>query len=267
MTTGEYLTQASVVLEVAGINTARLDVLILMEDVLKTSRALILAHPEKALLPAQTSLLNKFITRREKHVPLAYIRGKAAFYGREFIVNEHVLVPRPETEMMISFLKNIDLPEQPKIADVGTGSGCIGITAALELPTARIFLYDIDKAALKVAATNVGLHRVPVQLRQQDLLEGCHEHFDVILANLPYVPTTQDLNKAATHEPRQAIFSGKDGLDHYRRFLEQLTDLPSLPRHLIIEAEPSQHATIAGMASRHGYTLKKSEGFVQHFAL
>lgn len=267
MTVGDFLAQASRDLHRSGITTARLDVLILLEDVLQMNRASIFAHPEKELSASNVSSLNNYITQRKRHVPLAYIRGKASFYGRYFVVNKHVLVPRPETEAMINILRELSLPAEPNIADIGTGSGCLGITAALELPHARVFLYDIDVSALKVAVTNIALHGVSAQPAKQDLLVNCREDFEVILANLPYIPTAQGLNRAATHEPRHAIFSGEDGLDHYRQFFKQIALLASSPRHLIIEAEPYQHLTLQQLAAQSGYMLRKSEGFIQHFAL
>ncbi len=251
----------------AGISTARLDILILLEDITGMDRSALLAHPEMELLHDQIDLLNKYVTQREKHVPLAYIRGRTSFYGRDFMVNDHVLVPRPETETIITFLKELALPTPVKVADVGTGSGCIGITAALEIPHAEVFVYDISSDALKVTAANATAHHVSVHAAQQDLLRDCHESFDVILANLPYVPITQHINKAAAHEPKLALFSGQDGLDHYHAFFDQLSGLPALPRTIIIEAEPHQHNELNHLAASQGYALKKSEGFVQLFAL
>lgn len=266
-TVGEVLRVAAQTLGRAGIETSRLDVLVLLEDITGISRSSLLAHPEIELSKTQYIRLNNYITQRKKHVPLAYIRGKAPFFGRDFAVNTHVLVPRPETETIITFLKGLALPARPKIADVGTGSGCIGITAALEIPGADIYVYDISPEALKIAARNAAAHHVSVRSARQDLLRDCRESFDVILANLPYVPTEQAINKAAAHEPRQALFSGRDGLDHYRAFFDQLAALPALPRTVIIEAEPHQHTELARLADRQGYALKKSEGFVQLFAL
>ncbi len=264
---GDLLRDSTQTLADAGISTARLDVLILLEDLTGKDRSLLLAHPEMELPARIIARLNKYITRRTDHIPLAYIRGKASFYGRDFAVNNKVLVPRPETETIITFFKELGLSGYIKVADVGTGSGCIGITAALEIPDVEAYLYDISQDALKVAAVNAAAHHVSVHIKQQDLLEGCSESFDVILANLPYVPTIQRINKAAGHEPKLALFSGEDGLDHYRTFFEQLATLPALPSIIIIESEPEQHGYLMQLAASKGYTLKKGEGFIQLFAL
>ena len=265
MTVQEFLGQATLQLQAAAITSARLDVLILLEDVLNKDRGLLLAHPEIVLTDSQLDLLNTFIVQRIKHLPLAYIRGRAAFYGRDFIVNTHVLVPRPETESMITLLKDCHFLEGAKLADIGTGSGCIGITAALEFPAAEVYVYDTSAEALKVAAANAALYKVRVQAAQQDLLTGAQEHFAVILANLPYVPTDYPVNKAASLEPAEALFSGTDGLDHYRIFWKQIAGLATKPQDVITEALPAQHASLTQLAAEAGYALHANLGFAQRF--
>ncbi len=139
---------AAEILEAAGIETGRLDVLVLLEDVTKVDRARLLAEPETELLPKQTVELATLLTRRAGHEPLAYVRGKTEFYGREFIVTPAVLEPRPESEMIIDVLKKLAAKgEISKIADVGAGSGALGITAMSELPEVKVDLLEIDPAA------------------------------------------------------------------------------------------------------------------------
>jgi len=264
MTVGQFLADATQRLRRADIATARLDCLILMEDVLGMPRASLLAHPEQPLPDVSITLLNKHIVQRGSHVPLAYIRGRAAFFGREFIVNTHVLVPRPETETMIELLLHTALPDSPRIADVGTGSGCIGITAALELPAANVFLYDIDPLALQVARENAAKYQAAVHIGQQDLVKDS-KLFDVVLANLPYVPEEYAINKAARFEPELALFAGKDGLDLYRKFWRQISILEQLPRHIFTEALPQQHADLRALAKAAGYRQAGRQDFIQHF--
>ncbi len=267
MDVGKYLSTATKKLADAGILTARLDVLVLLEDVLGNDRAQLLAHPDTRLTNVQITTLNNFITQREQHTPLAYIRGKMMFYGREFAVNTHVLVPRPETEAVIDFFKNIPLSATPRVADVGTGSGCIGITVALESPGADVFLYDIDEQALAIARKNAEAHQVTVHTQKQNLLAGCAEQFDVLLANLPYVPTEYPINKAASWEPRLALFSGDDGLDHYRDFWKQLGEMSAQPIHVITESLPEQQKILAALARTAGYARAEHDDYVQHFVL
>ena len=151
MKVAEWLGEATLKLEDAGIGTGRLDCLVLLEDVLKRERAWLLAYPETLLEKKSIQKLNSFLHRRVKHEPLAYIRGKTEFYGREFYVDSRVLEPRPESETMIELLKTLRLPVTTKIADVGAGSGALGITAYLETPRTRVDFYDIDPQTLEVA--------------------------------------------------------------------------------------------------------------------
>jgi len=264
-TYAEFLDKGTDKLQAAGITSARLDILILLEDVVGTDRAHILAHPDALIKRADIAKLNNFITQRLEHVPLAYIRGQAPFFGRSFAVTSATLVPRPETESMITLLLEIPFTAPPRIADIGTGSGCLGITAGLELPGAKIFMYDTSKAALQVAASNAQRHKLGVHLRLQDLLADDPEHYDVLLANLPYVPTNYPINQAAGHEPPEALFSGADGLDHYVRFWRQLKTAENRPQHVITESLPTQHPALAHLARAAGYAQEKSAGYAQYF--
>jgi release factor glutamine methyltransferase len=267
MTIGQFLKNATDALVVAGVDSARLDCLVLLEDVLKKDRSHLLAHPEIPLSDAQLTRLNNYVTQRKTHVPLAYIRGKICFFGRDFYVNTDVLVPRPETESIIELLLELDLPAQAGIADIGCGSGCIGITAALEMPDVHVSLYDIDSAALAVAEQNAKMLKANVTLKRQDLLTNCDDHFDVILANLPYVPKAYTVNAAAKHEPSQALYSGPDGLDHYRRIWKQIAARTDKPTRVIIEALPTQHAQLTEFARNASYALTGHKDFVLAFSI
>jgi len=272
MTVGEFLNEATATLKQAGVESPRLDTLILLEDALKEDRAVILAYLENELPePTLTDLRNK-IKARAQQIPLAYIRGHAPFYGREFFVTEHVLVPRPETEAMITLLVTHAPKHVQHIADIGSGSGCLGITAALELQEAghakpHTHLYDTSESALEVAAHNIERHRLEhACIHQRDLLHDIIEHPDVILANLPYVPEHLEINAGAKHEPAEAIFSGADGLDHYKRFWREAGELAHQPQLIITESLPSQHHVNAELARAAGFYLTDSEGFAQAFA-
>lgn len=269
MTVGEYLNQSIARLKSVGISTARLDSLVLLEHATGQERAHLLAHPEALLDPTQMNQLNNFIAQREQHTPLAYIRGFAPFYGRNFAVNNHTLVPRPETETMITMLLNVrsNLPKAPRIADIGTGSGCLGITVALEIPDAQVSLYDIDKNALAIATKNAHDHNTRVHIAQSDLLEAADEPFDVLLANLPYVPSHYTINTAASHEPELALFAGEDGLDLYRSFWQQIAARSNRPQHVFTESLPFQHDPLAALASQADYSLSDTNDLVQHFGL
>lgn len=265
MNTGQFLKAATQKLSDSAIQTARLDTLVLLEDYLNIDRSLILAHPETEI-PAQTEVeLNKKIVQRSQHIPLAHIRGKVEFYGRLFQVNPDVLVPRPETEAIIDLLLKIK-PSPKKIADIGTGSGCIGITAALEL-NASADLYDISDKALKVAGHNAQQLNAHARVFKSELLVDLKDNYDVILANLPYVPNNYNVNAAARHEPEIALFAGDDGMDLYRKFWQQISKINPKPEHVITESFPNQHLQNTSWAEQVGYQQIETLDFAQHFKL
>jgi release factor glutamine methyltransferase len=265
MTIKNWLEAATTEFKKVGIGSARLDALILLEDTLEKDRSWILANPEHAISKTKLKRLSSKLNKRAKHLPLAFVRGHTEFYGRKFLVNRHVLEPRPESETMIELLLNLSLPNKPVIADVGTGSGALGITTALELHTQQVDLYDIDSGALAVARHNQVLHELHLHTRKTDLLKNCLRPYDVILANLPYVPDHYKINQAAAMEPKIAIFGGKDGLDVYRRFFEQLERFSWKPKFILTESLPPQHKDLEEISKNHGFKLHKSEDFIQIF--
>lgn len=269
MTALEYLASATSRLTAAGISsTARLDVLVLLEDTLHKDRAHLLAHPEIELSVAQQDILDEQIRHRAKHIPLAYIRGKTEFYGRQFSINAHVLEPRPESEMMIDLLKFLPGSANLTIVDIGTGSGALAITAKLDLPDSEIVAVDIDPKCLDIARRNATKLKADVTFLQGNLLQPLHTAGikpDALLCNLPYVPDNFQINTAATHEPKLAIFGGGDGLDVYRQLFEQITMLQKPPRYILTEALPPQHGQLAFIADQYNYQLQKSDDFIQVF--
>ncbi len=267
MNSADALAQGTSRLQKAGIGTARLDVLVLLEDCLRTSRAHILAHPELKLQRPALQKLEKWLARREQHEPLAYIRGFSEFYGRSFKIDKRVLQPRPESETMIDLLKTLRLPINPSIADVGAGSGALGITAVLEVPHSTSDLFEIDTAALAVAKRNVKKHKVSARCFYSDLLRASRGTYDVVLANLPYVPSYHYVNEAAGHEPRLAIYGGGDGLEIYRRLFNQLSGHRSPPRYVLTESMPPQHGRLEDIATAAGYRETARRDFIQVFEL
>lgn len=265
MDIGRWLKQATEMLELAGIGTARLDALVLAEDELQKDRAWLLAHPEHPVRDPTSHRLIAKLKRRLEHEPLSYIRGKVEFYGRGFFVDERVLEPRPESETMIHLLKRLRLPVSVKIADVGAGSGALGITAYLEVPRCRVDFYDIDPKTLEVAEYNAKTHRVLSRFFYSDLLQRAPQAYDIVLANLPYVPARYEINKAASREPALAIFGGGDGLALYRRLFGQLSANYIKPKYVLTEAMPFQHAGLQLLAESAGFRLHRHEDFIQVF--
>ncbi len=267
MKQSDYLTAAELKLKTAGISSARLDVLILLEDALHKDRSWILAHPEYKLNSLQVRRLDRKLDRRAAHTPLAYIRGHTEFYGRKFKVNRHVLEPRPESETMISLLKNLYGQTSSQtawsIADVGTGNGAIGITAALEIPGSIVDLYDISAGCIAVAKHNVHLHELRLHVRKMNLLSRPLRPYDAVLANLPYVPNSWKINEAAMAEPKIAIFGGDDGLDVYRKLFAQLHRFTWKPKFIFTESLPPQHQKLSAIAAINDFKLFKSGDFIQ----
>lgn len=270
MTTDEYLRQGTVKLGDAGVASARLDVLILLEDATGKDRSWLLAHPEHQLDNRQADGLDKQLARRVQHEPLAYIRNRSEFYGRTFYVDHRVLEPRPESETMITLLKTLGLPDDAVIIDVGTGSGALAISAKLELPATRVYATDIDPDCLDVARRNADALSADITIIQGDLLAPAAGSDDlppagVILANLPYVPDEWQINQAAMSEPRIAIFGGPDGMDLYRRMFSQMDALLHKPGYIITESLPPHHGVLKDIAATHGYRQHQAQDFIQVF--
>lgn len=269
MTIKDWLKLFVGTLENVGIGTARLDALVLLEDVSGKDRGSLLAHPEFELTASQIAKLDKLIARRAHHEPLAYIRGLSEFYGREFIINKNVLEPRPESETIIDLLKQLHKPSLT-IVDVGTGSGALAITAKLELPDSGVIGVDIDKKCLEVARKNAKKLGADVPFFPSDLLSFLYQvkpsESLILLCNLPYVPDNFTINPAAMNEPKIAIFGGPDGLNLYRKLFSQINELDKKPKIILAESMPPQHDKLEKIASHSGYKLSKEDDFIQLFS-
>lgn len=274
-----WLAQKTKQLKDTGVSTARLDCLVLLEDALGKDRSWLLAHPETECKGPTLKLLNEQIDRRVGHEPLAYIRGKSEFYGREFAVTPDTLEPRSETETMIDLLKS-HIPHLLKdgplyIVDVGTGSGCLAITAKLEFPISTVYATDISEPCLEIAKQNAKKLKADLEFYRGNLLEALPASsvrgHSIILANLPYVPDAHTVNQAAMFEPKIAIFGGPDGLDIYRELFLQIAKSLQFdsekPQYVLCESLPFQHTELTQIAKTAGYKLKTSEDFIQVFEL
>ncbi len=207
--------------------TAALDAQTLLAAITRRSRAWLLAHPRARLTPCQHRRLRRACARLAVGEPLPYVLGRWAFYGRDFVVTPAVLIPRPETETLVeqalAWLQRH--PERRRVADVGTGSGVLAITLAAECPTAQVTATDRSVQALAVAAVNARYHRVEARLAflQTDLLTAAAGPFDLIVANLPYIPTAALKRLPISRfEPALALDGGEDGLRLIRRLLTQI---------------------------------------------
>ena len=273
MNVDQLLRWAQDQLEDAKIATARLDALVLLEDCSGINRAKLLYDPNIQLDNFIITKYKNLIKLRVTHIPIAYIRGKTEFYGRNFLINKHVLEPRPESETLIDELKNIiDINQANKISiiDVGTGSGALGITADLELHPAQIYATDINKSCLKIATQNALIYKSNIKFLHGNLIEPIpNESWDnnsIIIANLPYVPNNWKINTHALHEPKSAIFGGQDGLLFYRRLFKQVSILKKRPTYILTESMPPQHQELNSIASSYGFKLLNTNDFISIFS-
>lgn len=199
---------------------------------------------------------------------MAYILGKKEFYGREFILTPDVLVPRPESETIIELLikhQTATKSSPVQIIDVGTGSGCLAITAKLEIPELEVLACDISQLAIDTAKANATKLGADVKFFVSNLLSNADSTFDYILANLPYVPTSLKVTKDVLAEPKIAVFAGSDGLDTIRRLLIQCPTKLRPNGVAIFESLKIQHAAISKLAQANSLELVDTQGLVQVF--
>lgn len=264
MNIATWLKSATKQLKAIGITSARLDAELILANTLRKNRTYLHAHLDEEIDPRRVDIAEARLSLRLDRVPLAYILGYREFYGRRFQVSPAVLVPRPESEEMITLFLVLTGGEiAPKtLIDVGTGSGCLGITAALERPTMRVILSDISPQALKIAEKNATDLHAQVTLQRQSLLAGQIEPVDYIFANLPYVDRTWEVSPELRHEPAEALFAADNGLKLICDLLEQAPRCLKTDGLLFLEADPRQHPAILHRANRCGFVEIERRGFI-----
>ncbi|MEH6991285.1 peptide chain release factor N(5)-glutamine methyltransferase [Neobacillus drentensis] len=202
---------------------------LLLRHITGMSRSQLFANVRDDLLDSQWGEFEQAVHEHMKGTPVQYIIGSEEFYGRKFIVNEEVLIPRPETEELVyETLKRINKQEL-KVVDIGTGSGAIAITLKLEQPLLSVYASDIAEESLKIARENATKLGAEIEFIQGDLLQPFRgQSFDVVISNPPYIPVSdiETMSEVVTeHEPHRALFAGEDGLDFYRRFMVELPEV------------------------------------------
>lgn len=239
--------------------SSELEVRVLLANILDKSRTWIEAHPETLLTRSQLATAKKAISRLEAGEPLPYIIGHWEFYGLDLEITHEVLIPRPETELLVErAIKWLQASsERRTVADVGTGSGCIAIAIAKNIPDAKVVATDISLPALEIAYRNVRKHSVENQIAfvQCDLLPFYPDslptdlHFDLICANLPYIPT-QTLQKLPVYgrEPTLALNGGEDGLNIVRQLLKIAPKWLAPNGMILLEIEASQGMSAVSLA-------------------
>lgn len=275
ITVQEALGQAYTTLENQGVDTPRLDAELFLANVLAVNRAAILAWPDRVLSPKELTGFRALVTRRGEREPLAYILGHREFYGLEFTVDRRVLIPRPETELLVEhalrFFSHSTGVAGPglRIADVGAGSGAIAVTLAVHLPRARVYALDASEGALVVTAENARRHGVAARVHclQGDLLAPLPEPVSLITANLPYV-TSEELEgllpEIRDHEPRAALDGGPDGLAIIRRLLQTAGSCLNPDGSILLEIGASQGAAVTALARR--YYPQSTVKLIQDYA-
>ena len=197
----------------------------LLADLLQVNPLELLNHLEEEV---QGDIINEYKKRVEalkEKKPIQYVIGNVNFYGNKFLVNENVLIPRFETEELVEntllYIDKIFPDKNLKVIDLGTGSGCIGITLKLKNPSFDVTLLDISKEALEVAKQNASSLNAQVKLCQNDMLKNLEEKYDIIISNPPYIKENEPIEEIVkNNEPHLALYAGIDGLDCYRKILK-----------------------------------------------
>ncbi len=259
-----WLKNAAKSLKDAGISSARLDAELILANTLRKNRTYLHAHLDEEIDPRRVDIANARLDLRLDRVPMAYILGYKEFYGRKFTVSPAVLVPRPESEDMISLFLDATAGEieQKVLIDVGTGSGCLGITAALERTNISVILSDISKDALRIAEKNADEHHARVKIQQQSLLNGQLEPVDYIFANLPYVDKDWEVSPELQYEPKIALFTEDGGLKLTLELIQQAPHCLTPNGQLFIEADPTQHERIIQAAAKQNFKLATIQRYI-----
>ena len=267
LTIADALREAATALRVAGSAEPRREAGSLLSHVLSRDTAFLITHADEALTTEELSAFGDAVARRAAGEPFQYIAGRQEFYGLEFEVNTDVLIPRPETELLVeTALELLKGTEAPFVCDVGTGSGCIAVTLLHERRDARGLALDVSPPALAVAARNAA--RQGVGERLSFLVSDCfdaldageHEgvRFDLVASNPPYVAEA-DLEglqrEVREHEPRVALTPGGDGLSVVRRLVAESPRFLKPGGHLLLEIGFDQHERVAALPDAEVWTL------------
>ena len=225
----------------------------MLAHVLGVSRAWVLAHPEAELSSDAQSRLQKALERLKNGEPLPYVLGNWEFYGLDFTLSPQVLIPRPETELLVEQALNWlqTHPQRRKAVDIGSGSGCIAISTAVHVTDLSMLAIDISLPALKIARRNAVRHHVAerIDFLACDLIPPVQTRFDLICANLPYIPDeVLKTLKVYRSEPSLALAGGPDGLDLIRRLLYNAGAILSPGGLILLEIEASQGESACHLA-------------------
>lgn len=230
----------------AGCDTPRLDAELLLAEALGVERERLVLDPEAELGAAERERFEGLIARRAAREPVAYIRGRKDFRRITLAVDKRVLIPRPETELLVEVA--LSLPKGARVVDVGTGSGAVALALKDQRPDLEVAGLDVSEEALSVARGNARRLRLEVRFAAADLLDG--ERYDAVLANLPYVADGDELApEIERYEPRAALYGGADGLAVIRRLISMLKGVPMVA----LEVGFDQAGAVANLLEGAGY--------------
>ena len=242
----------------AALGLARLDAQLLLLHVLQrpaNDRAWLLAHDEDSLSANEASAFQALCARRAAGEPLAYIVGHKEFFGLELQVDQRVLVPRPDTETLVQWALDVipGLTRDPRVIDLGTGSGAIALAIKRQCPAARVEATDRSEDALAVARANASLHALDVEFRQASWLAGCEVRYDLIVSNPPYVAENDPHLSALASEPLHALAAGPDGMDDLRILVAEAPACLNRGGWLLLEHGYDQAAQVRALLSAAGF--------------
>jgi len=242
------LREATSVLSSAGVDTPRLDAELLLAFVLGVDRARLVVDAHASVSEDHLARFSELVARRQAREPVAYILGRKDFRRITLAVDRRVLIPRPETELLVEV--GLTLPSGASVVDVGTGSGAVALALKDERPDLDVWATEVDPGALTVARANGSHLGLAVEFVQADLLAGLSRGFDAVLANLPYVAEESQLPpEIAGYEPGLAVFGGPDGLDPVRRLLPMVTEIPLVALEVWLAEAAASLVKAAGFRS------------------
>ena len=244
-------------LEQAGIADAKTDVFLLLEEAAGITKAGYLLDPDRELSASESELFDGFLERRMQHEPCQYIIGCTEFYGLPFFVNEHVLIPRQDTELLVEeALKMTE--EDSKVLDLCTGSGAIAVAIKHSRPGTAVTALDLSKEALETAKKNAEQNGCGIEFSESDLFDVLDEErkFDVIVSNPPYISEAEYetlMPEVKDHEPSLALLAGEEGLDIYRRLITEAPRYLVKGGALLVEIGCSQAEAVSRLFKENGF--------------
>ncbi|MEE8587408.1 MAG: peptide chain release factor N(5)-glutamine methyltransferase [Acidobacteriota bacterium] len=264
MTIREALRRATRELDEQNLRSPRQDAELILMSVLECSRAFLFTHPGHPLAESQSQRFEEWLQRRLQHYPLQYLRGHQEFYGREFVVTPAVLVPRPETELLVEVaLEALTRPAAARVVEVGSGSGCLGLSLVCQNPRLRLTATDISEEALEVTRLNAErldcLQRV--ETLQGDGLRPVLDRgriYDLLVSNPPYGSTREEDRVdpgVLRHEPRQAVFAGESGLEVYQKIFQDAHRILRPSAAIAVELGYGQAEAVRKLALERGWKL------------